>query len=299
MRHVHQALEAVERTVQSIDVSGLEHVIVDMSYTMPVSGPARIQIYPPSSGRPIATPARERVRVAVYDCRSIADRLTLDDAGFEVVAHRSSFHEYYNPERVRDEYYPEAVALLKRVTGAQEVFVFDHNVRNQTRSERGEAGVRLPVDGAHNDYTLSSGPRRIGEILAANQAQSLSGKRAALINLWRPIVGPVQDFPLAVCHARATKLDDFIPTEIRHYLEDNLETPHLTGEIYSFQHSPEHRWFYLSDMQPDEVMLLKCYDSADDGRAKFTGHTGFRNPACPADFIPRESIELRTVVVFP
>ena len=112
-------------------------------------------------------------------------------------------------------------------------------------------------------------------------------------------MGPVQDHPLAICNARATQLEDFIPTEIQHFLEDDLDTPHLTGEIYSFQHSDKHRWFYVSDMQPSEVMLLKCFDTADDGRAMFTGHTGFRNPACPADFRPRESIELRTVVVFP
>ena len=52
-------------------------------------------------------------------------------------------------------------------------------------------------------------------------------------------------------------------------------------------------------MQPNELILLKCFDTADDGRAIFTGHTGFRNPACPPDFRPRESIELRTVVVYP
>lgn len=283
----------------SINVSELDHVMVDMSYTRPVTEPAKVRVYPPSSGRPIETPPRERVRVPVYDCRPIAAQLSLDEAGFQVLDHRSAFHDYYDAERVRAEYYPEAAALLKEVTGALAVFIFDHNVRNQTRSERGDAGVRLPVDGAHNDYTLSSGPRRIREVLTDNDALALAGRRAALINLWRPIVGPVQDRPLAVCHARATKLDDFIPTEIQHFLEDNLETPHLTGEIYSFQHSPEHRWFYLSNMQPEEVMLLKCFDTADDGRAIFTGHTGFKNPACPPDFVPRESIEVRTVVVFP
>ena len=51
-------------------------------------------------------------------------------------------------------------------------------------------------------------------------------------------------------------------------------------------------------MQPDEFLLLKCYDSRTDGRARFMPHTGFRNPACPSDFVPRESIETRTLVVF-
>ena len=172
-------------------------------------------------------------------------------------------------------------------------------MRNQPRSDRQEAGIREPVDGAHNDYTVSSGPRRVREILEENDATDLIGHRAALINLWRPIIGPVQDRPLAICDARSAKLEDFIPTEIQHFLEDDLETPHLTGQIYSFRHNPDHRWYYVSDMQPDEVMLLKCYDSADDGRACFTGHTGFNNPECPEEFTPRESIEARTVVIFP
>lgn len=285
--------------MQTIDVSALTHVMAQMSYTAPLQGPARVKIFPPSSGRPIESPPRERISVPVYDCRPIAAQLTLDDAGFQLLTHRSAFHDYYDPARVVRDYYPEAAAFLKQATGAQEVFIFDHNVRNQARCDRGEVGVRPPVDGAHNDYTLSSGPRRIHEILAHNNALDLVGRRAALINLWRPITGPVQDRPLAVCHARATTLDDFIPTEIQHFLEDNLQTPHLTGEIYSFQHSPHHRWFWVSDMQPEEVLLLKCFDTAADGRAIFTGHTGFKNPQCPADFKPRESIEVRTVAVFP
>jgi len=285
--------------MQTVDLSGLAHVVTDMVYTAPMEGQANVRIFPPSSGRPVETPPRERVSVQVYDCRPIADQLTLDEAGFELVSHRSAFHDYYEPERVRAEYYAEAASVLKEATGALEVFIFDHNVRNKPRSDRGELGVRMPVEGAHNDYTLSSGPRRIREILEENDALELIDHRAALINLWRPIVGPVQDHPLAICHARTTRIEDFIPTTIQHFLEDDLETPHLTGEIYSFRHSDDHCWFAVSDMQPDEVILLKCYDTADDGRAIFTGHTGFRNPDCPPEFKPRESIEVRTVVVFP
>lgn len=277
----------------------LRHVVAAMSYTQPLTGSARIRVFPPASGRKIESPPRERIEVPVYDCRPLANELTLDVAGFELLKDRTEFLDYYNPASVRAAYYPDVVRVLKKATGALAVFVFDHNVRNQTRADRKESGVREPVDGAHNDYTLSSGPRRIREVLAANDALALAGHRAALINLWRPIVGPVQDRPLAVCDARTTRLEDFIPTEIQHFQENDLENPSLTGEIYSFKHSPAHRWFYVSDMQPDEVILLKCFDTAADGRALFTGHTGFQNPACPAVFTPRESIEARTVVVFP
>lgn len=284
--------------MQSVKVSDLDHVMVEMTYTKPVTGQARVRAFPPSSGRKMEVPPRERISVPVYDCRPIAEQMTLDEAGFAVLEHHTEFRDFYNPDRVRSEYYPESEALLKSATGALAVFIFDHNVRSKARSDRGDPGVRMPVDGAHNDYTLSSGPRRIREVLEENDALDLIDHRAALINVWRPIMGPVQDQPFAICDARSTTLEDFIPTDIQHFQEGNLNEPSLTGQIYSFKHSDAHRWFYVADMQPDDVILLKCYDTADDGRAVFTGHTGFRNPACPPESKPRESIELRTVVVY-
>ena len=276
----------------------LDYVEADMAYTAAMTGEAIVRAFPPASGRKIESPKRERVRTPVYDCRPIATDLTLDVAGFELATAPSSFDNFYDPDDVRENYYPETAALLKHATGAKAVFIFDHNVRNKPRSERKEVGVREPVDGAHNDYTLESGPRRIREVLEENHASEYIDRRCAVINVWRPIRGPVQDHPLAICDARTTRLDDFIPTRIEHYMEDDLETPRLTGQIYSFQHSDLHRWFYASNMQPNEVLFLKCFDTAKDGRACFTGHTGFKNPACPENYIPRESIEARTVVVF-
>jgi hypothetical protein len=45
-----------------------------------------------------------------------------------------------------------------------------------------------------------------------------------------------------------------------------------------------------------EALLLKWYDSAQDGRARVVPHTAFTDPTVPADVLPRESIELRTLV---
>ena len=49
-------------------------------------------------------------------------------------------------------------------------------------------------------------------------------------------------------------------------------------------------------MRADEALLLKCYDSATDGRTRFVPHTAFIDPTTPPDTPPRESIELRTLV---
>jgi hypothetical protein len=67
--------------------------------------------------------------------------------------------------------------------------------------------------------------------------------------------------------------------------------------VYSLTFNPAHRWFYYPNMQADEAMLLKCFDS-DPARARFTAHTAFDDPAAPADAPPRESIEVRTLAFF-
>lgn len=199
---------------------------------------------------------------------------------------------------MRARYYPDVEAAVRRFTGALAVLVFDHNVRSAARAAKGETGVRLPAEQVHNDYTERSGPRRKREILEAASRADLMDSQFAFVNLWRPIIGPVRDNMLAVCDVRSVLPGDFAVTEIQHFGEDDLTTPRHVGEIYSVFYRPAHRWFYVSEMQPDEVLLLKCYDSHSDGRARFMPHTGFQNPACPSDFVPRESIEARTLVVF-
>ena len=93
---------------------------------------------------------------------------------------------------------------------------------------------------------------------------------------------------LAVCDAQTVKAGQLVPAD--------LVYPDRTGEIYSVIFNPAHRWFYTSEMQADEVLLLKCYDSKTDGRARFAPHTAFIDPTTPANAQPRESIELRTLV---
>jgi hypothetical protein len=110
------------------------------------------------------------------------------------------------------------------------------------------------------------------------------------INVWRPIRGPVQSSPLAVCDARSMTLQDFVAMDLRY--RDR------TGEVYSVAFNPNHRWFYFPYMERNEVLFLKGYDSAEDGRARFTAHTAFEDPTSPPDAPARESIEARALVFF-
>ena len=105
-----------------------------------------------------------------------------------------------------------------------------------------------------------------------------------------PLRGPVLDSPLGVCDARSIAPSDLV-SNARIY-------PDRRGEIQAVRFSSAHRWFYYSAMQPDEALLLKCYDSAEDGRARFTAHTAFLDPTTPSGSPPRESIETRALVLF-
>jgi len=279
-------------------MSALPSVEAQVSYLAPGEGPVEVRVFPPSSGRPTVRPKSVSQSVRICDARGLASELRLDRQGFELHSRPTAFTDFYDDTAVRERYYPEVQATLQALTGAMAVVVFDHNVRSAARAARGQTGVRTPVDQVHNDYTESSGPKRKREILQAAGRSALADRRVAFVNLWRPIVGPVEDNPLAVCSAQSVAPRDLVATDIRHFGEDELEVPRHTGQIYSVRYSPAHEWFYASDMRPDEFLLLKCYDSRTDGRARFMPHTGFRNPACPADFIPRESIEARTLVVF-
>jgi hypothetical protein len=246
-------------------------------------------LYEPPEGVPARSGRNIKHTLPVYNGRGVADRLTLDGQGFTFVRHETKVVNFYDPDEVRRVYYPEVAQLVKDATGAIRVEVFDHNVRSRPMAKAGLNGAREPVKFAHNDYTLKSGPQRVRDLLG-DEAEALLKHRFAEINVWRPIRGPVEETPLAVCDAQSMTLADFITTDLKY--RDR------TGEVYSVAYSPTHRWYYFPRMQRNEALLLKCYDSAEDGRARFTAHTGFDDPTSPPNAAPRESIEARMLVFF-
>jgi hypothetical protein len=64
------------------------------------------------------------------------------------------------------------------------------------------------------------------------------------------------------------------------------------------RHSSVHRWWYFPKMMPEDVLLLKTYESETDGRARFLGHSAFEDPNTSPDAPVRESIEIRTMAFF-
>jgi hypothetical protein len=222
--------------------------------------------------------------VLIQDGRGRETEFSLDRNGFQLVRAPTKVQDFYNREEVKSVYYPEVERLLRDTLGASRVVVFDHNTRNA-----GREGQSVPSRQVHNDHTINSAPRRVRDHLG-DDATELLKHRFGVVNVWRPIRGPVLDSPLALCDARTFTDDDLIASD--------LVYKHVRGETSRVEFKPEHRWFYFSEQQPDEVLLIRVHDSANDGRARLSFHTSFENPAAPGA-PPRESIEVRTLVFFP
>jgi hypothetical protein len=278
--------------LQSVhEVERLPHVTAALNYVVPATDKPRSYMYEPPPGIPKTSATYEQHSALIRNLRPIAPKLSLDAEGFRLLGHRSTVRDFYSDDEVRDWYYGEVEKLVAEATGAACVVVFDHTVRR--RFEDAQDGTdrprREPVPRVHNDYTLKSGPQRVRDLLP-EEAESLLRRRFSIINVWRPIRGPLEDAPLALCDARSVADEDLVATDLLY--KDR------TGETYNVRHNPAHRWFYAPRMSRDEVLLFRCYDSAQDGRARFVPHAAFEDPTAPRTAIPRESIELRTLVFY-
>ena len=231
--------------------------------------------------------------VDVRDMRRITHLLSLDLQGFLLVRHETAVEDLYDDEAVAGVYDRELESLLIAVTGADRVAVFDHTRRSDhAEGAANPDGPRGPASRVHVDYTVDSGPRRAADALGRDEVDRVlsAGGRIVQVNVWRPIRGPVLRAPLAVADAGSVRAEELIATD--------QVFPDRVGEIYQLAHGPDQRWYWAPRMQRDEALLIKGWDSLDDGRARFTPHGAFRLEGQDPNAPPRESIEVRTYLMF-
>lgn len=271
----------------------IPHVEGELHYLTPTAEKPVNYTYEPPPGIPQRSGKYEIHKLPIYDARAIAEDVSLDRQGFALVEQHSAVKDFYDRDEVQRVYYPEAEKFLKDLTGAQKVIVFDRNLRNAERAKQGEQGIRTPVRGVHNDFTAKSGysrARAVLEAIGTENPDRLLRQRFSVVNLWRPIAGPVQESPLAVCDAQSIAPNDLVATDLVY--RDRV------GETYAVTYNQKHQWFYFPQMQRNEALLIKCFDSAEEGFARFAPHTAFDDPTSQPDALPRESIELRTLVFY-
>ena len=228
--------------------------------------------------------------VPIYDARPVADQLSLDGNGFAFLHETTAVTDFLDNTQIETVYNPEIEKLVATATGAARVLIFDHTLRVADEDTRTTQKLREPVHVVHNDYTDLSGPQRVRDLLPAAEAEAALKKRFVFVNVWRSIKGTVEEAPLGICDAQSLTDDDMILMDLKY--KDRV------GEIHRTRYNPDHRWVYFPQMQPDEAILLKCFDSKTDGRARWTAHSAFIDPTSPADAAPRQSIETRTIAFY-
>ena len=280
--------------------AGLRALRASFHYSVNTGVKPRIYLSAQRTGRPTRRDYTEDIReMQVRDARPLLGEMSVDVGGFELRRKESSVSDYFDDEEVERVRYPEVEGLVKEATGAARVRVFDHLRRS---SKEISAKARAPAFVVHNDYTERSGPQRVRDLFP-DEADGLLQRRFALINAWHSIRDRVETAPLAVCDARSIRLEDFIATEILYQdatgeAFTRAQSLERGGEVFYLAHNPGHRWFYFPRMGVEEVMLFKCFDSAKDGRARFSAHSAFEDPESPPDAPPRQSIEFRALAMF-
>lgn len=257
-----------------------------------------------------------------HNIREKQHEYNTDNSGFAVYNEPAKEKSFIDDAAVREGYYKEVEDMLrKRLPGVKKVVMFDHTIRRRQQN-----APRQPVQQVHVDQTPGAAAARVRRHLPADEAEGLLKGRYQIINVWRPIENPATDFPLAVVDWRSTTPSDFIPVDLMYpkrpdsAMDDDdrgkeklpdqskyfsTEGYEVRGETMGVSANDQHKFCYMKDMTPDEVMLLKCFDSrgqgmpgGKEGLAVRTPHTAFIDPATPKDAPGRQSIEVRCLIFY-
>ncbi|KAK7996599.1 hypothetical protein PG989_004639 [Apiospora arundinis] len=229
-------------------------------------------------------------RFTISDVSGHENVYTLDGQGFQYLQHSSEEKDFVDEQRIRDVYYPECAALLKQTTGASRVHIFNHKVRRGP-TQWHHLGLknlanRGPVTKTHVDQSYAGAELRLRWELP-QEADALVQKRYQIINVWRPIRTILKD-PVAVADANTVPDEDLVSAIM---VEDDYH-----GEQWVVRHNPEHKWYFKHGLTPDEVLLIKCFDS-DRAVARRALHSAIEDPVYK-DLESRQSIEVRCLVLY-
>lgn len=233
------------------------------------------------------------VQAPITDIRGNESSYTLDKDAFLAVSNvpESAEKDFVDDDSIKQNYYPEVEKLIRdNVPGSQRVFIFDHTIRRSSAN-----ATRTPVTRVHIDQTPKSATQRVHHHLP-DEADTLLQGRYRIINVWRPLNGPVQASPLGFASSSSLKDEDLIPIEHRY--------PDRTGETAGIRHNEGQKWHYWSGMRNDERLFLECFDSeAHKPGSEVQGgrvpHTAFQDARTPENAVGRESIEVRALVFGP
>ncbi|KAG1751198.1 hypothetical protein EDB19DRAFT_1628730 [Suillus lakei] len=242
----------------------------------------------PPKGIPSTNIGADVQQVVVHDIRGKEDTVGLDKTGFQFVTHKSVEKDFVDEEVIKTKYYAEVEDILKKYTGAKRVAIFHHTIKwSLADGVIPPKGVRVPVQRAHIDQTSAAAIDRVYRYLGDDAERLLKG-RVRIINVWRPIANPITHFKLAIADYRTIDPE-------KDLVSARIIAPDREAAYLAVRYNPAQRWCFLANQTPDEVTLIKCYDS-DEDKARHSPHCSFRDMTSPKDTPNRLSIEVGALV---
>jgi hypothetical protein len=171
--------------------------------------------------------------------------------------------------------------------------VYNHIIRNDPWIIDKIPGHKAPSIRPHIDIARSWAPE-VAKRTQKDEEEDILSKHWQLLNLWRPLK-PVQRNPLAVIDSTTIPLSDQAVVRLE---QTEGEKKYYSDVFFTkATHAEEHRWYYMSEQKPDEVLVFKIFDSDDGAKAPGTPHVSFNDPK--TEHLPtRESIEMRFIVSY-
>jgi hypothetical protein len=250
----------------------------------------------PPEGQPQKNYGHIPTQVTIHDIRGHLDEYNLDKDAFTVIQNvpESTEKEFISDESIKKNYYPEVEKLLlQHIPGSHKVVIFNHIIRRPPPPNQDvQGGGRFHVLFTHIDHTAKAAKERV-QLDTGEEAEELLKGRYRIINVWRPLNGPVVDTPLCFASSASVDAKDIIHVEHRY--------PDRIGQTAAVRHNEGQKWHYLSGMKNDERLLLEIFDSEALREGSYlkggrVPHSGFEDPRTPVGASRRLSIEVRTLV---
>jgi hypothetical protein len=251
----------------------------------------------------------QSVEVDIHDGRT-ADLPRWQDCGFELVAHPSAVSSWDDDDELIDVHHREMEELARAMTGCDVALVSSHIKRSPEHARQHED--LAPISFVHSDFAIGYDrlvrqsyvrPDRDGATRALERNGTTAddvarASRLVILQFWRNLGPAKMDLPLAFCDARTVTPADSRPIPVSDYAGTGIDFEALA--VLGPVEPDQYRWYVFPEMQPDETVAFRTYDSdlVARGETWFTPHSAFRDPTVEIGRPARSSLELRAICLY-
>jgi len=230
-------------------------------------------------------------RVPVADARGL--EATVEQNGFTLttIPTKMRYSDFENPKAIESTYALEIQNYLKNMFRAKHARIVDYNVRRRHPTFPISTGTtyehQQPAVFVHLDFSHAEAENMLRTIYGLEAAKQIMQHQWQVINVWRPLKGPLFDWPIAVCDAKTFDV-------MRDAQDADAVHSQWTYENVLIHHHPLQKWYYYSALLESETMVFKCTDS-DRSACGPSPHAAFELPPSEPGgaILLRESVESR------